>query len=299
MIKIKDVRERITTINLDKCKLRLNDYLYRWIIQLNLRDLSLKHVKTQIEIDLPNLESLEITLTNKSCVPCFPDNYKIRKLIIDDRTGKIEPILKLLRKFVDVECLEIRRALISVDVYSEIKKYPLVALTLIHYLDVLEHEVNILKDIPTLTILTVIDREENKQEILKGVSRHFHDHEEHQLFELNYLVLNNKNEKEREKDKKYGLEVITFPNDYDYRLLRKVGLYFQSDQEYDGDEFINLYYYFPQNFDLTFVELRCRGSTLQHVEWIQTLFNCIKIKNRNVDFIHIKKKDVRFSYTFN
>lgn len=111
MIKIKDVRERITTINLDKCKIRLNDYLYRWITQLNLRDLSLKHVKTQIEIDLPNLESLEITLTNKSCVPCFPDNYKIRKLIIDDRTGKIEPILKLLRKFVDVECLEIRRAL--------------------------------------------------------------------------------------------------------------------------------------------------------------------------------------------
>lgn len=70
-----------------------------------------------------------------------------------------------------------------------------------HYLDVLEHEVNILKDIPTLTILTVIDREENNQEILKGVSRHFHDHEEHQLFELNYLVLDNKNEKKREKDK--------------------------------------------------------------------------------------------------
>lgn len=78
-----------------------------------------------------------------------------------------------------------------------------------------------------------------------------------------------------------------------------MGLYFQSDQEYDGDEFINLYYYFPQNFDLTFVELRCGDSTLQQVEWIQTLFNCIKIKNLSVDFIHMKKDDVRFSYTFN
>lgn len=277
MIQIKDVRERITEIDLKRCNILLNEYLYRYIVKLapNLEIFHAGQVGTSISPNkhFPRLDTLKIQLTREYNNPSIDINTTVVRLEVENLTGMDLSFLKLIDKFDNIKELVLLKSIITLNMIKEIKKYKLRSLSLLYCKEKLE-KIDILDEIPSLKVLTIIDIKSNKQVLLKGVKRHFLRNKPHNLNTLNYLVYS-----ENEK-------IMRFPIDFNFVLLNSVTVLFVSTENYNWNNFVDLYYMYPRNYNLTFREIRPMNASKKNIEYIRNMFGLIKIKRPDMNLVY-------------
>lgn len=271
MVAILEVRNRILSINLRNYNIKLDARLNEWIMKLapDLVVLRLKDISTPVSPDFfPCLQTLGITLTNSSLSPIiYPTNCSIKKLIIENQTSLFLPVYNLLQKFRKIDHIDFVKCIITLDLLYYIQRFSLVAVSFSLCIEAMRN-IDILSILPTLEYLSIFDRHDSKYELLKGLTRHFEFFGEHRLVHLKYVV------------RKKSMKELKFPSEFDFGSLRNFSVCFLTNEKYDGDEFIDLFYYFPYYVNLTFIEIRSSTASQDDIDRMEVLFSALKYKRK-------------------
>lgn len=141
------------------------------------------------------------------------------------------------RNLEKIDHLDFVKCIIILDLLRYIRRFSLVAISFSLCIEVMRN-INILSLLPTLEYLSIFDRKDSKYELLQGITRHFEFFEEHRLTRLKYVV------------RKESMKKLKFPTGFDFCSLQNFSVCFLTNEEYDGDEFIDLFYFFPEIIDL-------------------------------------------------
>lgn len=268
MINIRGVRDKLTKINLKRYNILLNERMFRRIIKIapNLTELRAGPISAHIHLlsRFNQLELLTIKLMKDFEFPMVTHFTKVKRLEITNETRRAFPLLKLLDSFVNIEQLVIIKSTIDVDVINEIKKHPLKSLSFIFCKEELEEDINILKEIPSLEALSILNLDHTRQNLLRGVTKHCKTGT-HRLESFNYLV------HPEEQDIVYFRDNNPFP-------IQDITVCFLTSERYDPNEFLDLMYSYPWNFDLTFRELRHMNNNQKDIDHMKMLFGFASYK---------------------